>query len=58
MPISAAASGHGFKIAPGLAEELASWLLTGKVATDFRQLSYDRVGEKQLFVQSYGGNRG
>lgn len=51
-------SGHGFKIAPGLAEELASWLLTGKVATDFRQLSYDRVGEKQLFVQSYGGNRG
>ena len=51
-------SGHGFKIAPGLAEELASWLLTGKVATDFRQLSYDRVGGKQLFVQSYGGNRG
>ncbi len=51
-------SGHGFKIAPGLAEELASWLLTSKVATDFRQLSYDRVGEKQLFVQSYGGNRG
>lgn len=51
-------SGHGFKIAPGLAEELASWLLTGKVATDFRQLSYDRVADKRLFVQSYGGNRG
>jgi sarcosine oxidase, subunit beta len=51
-------SGHGFKIAPGLAEELAAWLLTGKVAPDFRQLSYDRVGEKRLFIQSYGGNRG
>jgi glycine/D-amino acid oxidase-like deaminating enzyme len=51
-------SGHGFKIAPGLAEELAAWLLTGKVAADFRQLSYDRIGEKRLFVQSYGGNRG
>jgi sarcosine oxidase subunit beta len=51
-------SGHGFKIAPGLAEELAAWLLTGKVADDFRQLSYDRVGEKRLFIQSYGGNRG
>lgn len=51
-------SGHGFKIAPGLAEELGAWLLTGKVATDFRQLSYDRIGEKRLFIQSYGGNRG
>jgi len=51
-------SGHGFKIAPGLAEELAGWLLTGRVATDFRQLSYDRIGEKRLFIQSYGGNRG
>ena len=51
-------SGHGFKIAPGLAEELASWLLTGRVADDFRQLSHDRVGEKRLFIQSYGGNRG
>lgn len=51
-------SGHGFKIAPGLAEELAGWLLTGKVADDFRQLSYDRIAAKRLFVQSYGGNRG
>lgn len=51
-------SGHGFKIAPGLAEELAGWLLTGKVAEDFRQLSYDRIAAKRLFIQSYGGNRG
>ncbi|MBL8701351.1 MAG: FAD-binding oxidoreductase [Alphaproteobacteria bacterium] len=51
-------SGHGFKIAPGIAEELAGWLLTGKAAEDYRQLSYDRIAQKRLFVQSYGGNRG
>jgi sarcosine oxidase subunit beta len=51
-------SGHGFKIAPGLAEELARWLVEGKVAEDFAQLSYDRVADKRLFIQSYGGNRG
>jgi len=51
-------SGHGFKIAPGLAEELATWLLTGHVAEDFRQLSHDRIDAGRLFVQSYGGNRG
>ncbi len=51
-------SGHGFKIAPSIASELAGWLLTGKVADDFRQFSHDRVAAKNLFVQSFGGNRG
>jgi sarcosine oxidase, subunit beta len=51
-------SGHGFKIAPSIARELADWLLTGKVADDFRQFSHDRVATRNLFVQSFGGNRG
>jgi glycine/D-amino acid oxidase-like deaminating enzyme len=51
-------SGHGFKIAPSIARELVGWLLTGKVADDFRQFSHDRIAAKNLFVQSFGGNRG
>ena len=51
-------SGHGFKVAPAIAEELAAWLVDGTVAKDFSQLSYDRVVANNLFVQSYGGNRG
>ena len=51
-------SGHGFKIAPAIARELADWLLTGKVADDFRQFSHDRIAQDNLFVQSFGGNRG
>jgi glycine/D-amino acid oxidase-like deaminating enzyme len=51
-------SGHGFKIAPSIARELAGWLLTGKVADDFRQFSHDRIAAGKLFVQSFGGNRG
>src|SRR5262249_61719641 len=51
-------SGHGFKIAPSIARELADWLLTGKVADDFRQFSHDRVAAGKLFVQSFGGDRG
>src|SRR5947208_1524600 len=51
-------SGHGFKIAPAIGRELADWLLTGKVANDFRQFSYDRIAAGNLFVQSFGGNRG
>jgi sarcosine oxidase subunit beta len=51
-------SGHGFKIAPAIAQELSTWLLTGKVADDFRQLSHDRIAAGDLFVQSFGGNRG
>jgi glycine/D-amino acid oxidase-like deaminating enzyme len=51
-------SGHGFKIAPAIGRELADWLLTGKVADDFRQFSHDRIAQGNLFVQSFGGNRG
>jgi glycine/D-amino acid oxidase-like deaminating enzyme len=51
-------SGHGFKIAPAIGKELADWLLTRKVADDFRQFSHDRFASGQLFVQSFGGNRG
>jgi glycine/D-amino acid oxidase-like deaminating enzyme len=51
-------SGHGFKIAPAIGRELADWLLTGKVAEDFRQFSHDRIAAGNLFVQSFGGNRG
>jgi sarcosine oxidase subunit beta len=51
-------SGHGFKIAPAIGRELADWLLTGKVADDFRQFSHDRIAAGNLFVQSFGGNRG
>jgi len=50
-------SGHGFKIAPALGRELAEWLLTGRVADDFAQLSHDRIAAGRLFVQSFGGNR-
>ncbi len=51
-------SGHGFKIAPAIAEELAAWMIEGKLAEDFGKLSHDRVADEALFVQSYGGNRG
>lgn len=51
-------SGHGFKIAPGLARALCRWLIDGVVEDDFRQLSHDRVARDALFVGSYGGNRG
>ncbi|MCL4767042.1 MAG: FAD-binding oxidoreductase [Hyphomicrobiaceae bacterium] len=51
-------SGHGFKVAPAIAQELAGWLAEGTVADDFRRLSHDRVARNELFVQSYGGNRG
>jgi glycine/D-amino acid oxidase-like deaminating enzyme len=51
-------SGHGFKIAPAIGRELADWLLTAKVADDFRQFSHDRIAQGALFVQSFGGNRG
>jgi len=51
-------SGHGFKIAPAIGRELSDWLLTGKVADDFRQFTHDRVAQGNLFVQSFGGNRG
>ena len=51
-------SGHGFKIAPATGKELGDWLLTGNVGDDFRQFSHDRFAAGNLFVQSFGGNRG
>jgi sarcosine oxidase subunit beta len=51
-------SGHGFKVAPGIAEELAKWIALGEVAADFNRLSFDRVKNDDLFVGAYGGNRG
>jgi glycine/D-amino acid oxidase-like deaminating enzyme len=51
-------SGHGFKIAPAIGRELAEWLVSGKAADDFEQLSHDRIDQGRLFVQSFGGNRG
>ena len=51
-------SGHGFKEAPAIAEELAAILAGGPTAPDFAQFSYDRLAAGQHFVQAYGGNRG
>jgi sarcosine oxidase, subunit beta len=51
-------SGHGFKIAPAIARTLAAWLLEGSTGPEFARLSHDRIGKGELFVQSYGGNRG
>jgi glycine/D-amino acid oxidase-like deaminating enzyme len=51
-------SGHGFKIAPAIGAELARWILSGEVASDFARLSHDRIGAGQLFQGAYGGNRG
>ncbi|MEJ0070874.1 MAG: FAD-binding oxidoreductase, partial [Pseudomonadota bacterium] len=51
-------SGHGFKEAPAIARELVDWLVDDRVAEDFRQFSHDRIAAGNLFVQSYGGNRG
>lgn len=51
-------SGHGFKVAPAIARELAGWIAEDSVSDDFRNLSYDRLHQGRLFVQAYGGNRG
>jgi len=51
-------SGHGFKIAPAIALELAHWIVDSHVKDDFAGLSYDRLKSGNLFVGSYGGNRG
>jgi sarcosine oxidase, subunit beta len=52
-------SGHGFKIAPGLAQGLASWIVSGKAPyEEFGRLSYDRILEGKPLQASYGGNRG
>ena len=51
-------SGHGFKLAPAIGEELARLIVTGDVAEDFARLSYDRLADGRPFVQAFGGNRG
>ncbi|MBM3549152.1 MAG: FAD-binding oxidoreductase [Alphaproteobacteria bacterium] len=51
-------SGHGFKIAPAIAGELAEWISAGTVKPDFARLSYDRIAKMDVFAGSYGGNRG
>ena len=50
-------SGHAFKTGPILARELAEWILDGNVRDDYRQLSYDRVENDNLFKTTFGGNR-
>jgi sarcosine oxidase subunit beta len=51
-------SGHGFKIAPAMGEELARCILTGEVQSDFAGLGHDRIAAGRLFQGAYGGNRG
>lgn len=51
-------SGNSFKTGPVLARELVDWIVDGVVKDDYRQLSYDRIGEGNLFKQAFGGNRG
>ena len=51
-------SGHAFKTGPILARELADWVLDDTVEDDFRQLSFDRVGDGRMFQSTFGGNRG
>jgi glycine/D-amino acid oxidase-like deaminating enzyme len=50
-------SGHAFKTGPIFGRELADWILDGKAKEDFRQLSFDRVAERRMFQQAFGGNR-
>lgn len=51
-------SGHGFKLGPAIGRRLADWIVDGNTDEEFKQMSYDRVGEDRLFVQRFGGNRG
>ena len=51
-------SGNCFKNGAVLARELVDWMLEGRVRDDFRQLSYDRITQGNLFQQAFGGNRG
>ncbi|MBI1773876.1 MAG: FAD-binding oxidoreductase [Proteobacteria bacterium] len=50
-------SGHGFKIAPGIAKHLAAWIIDGRTGEEFAGLSYDRVAKGKLY-SGLGGNRG
>ena len=60
MPAAAldACGGNCFKNGAVLARELVDWMLEGRVRDDFRQLSYDRITQGNLFQQAFGGNRG
>ena len=50
-------SGHGFKIAPGLSQKLAQWILDGRTDEEFAGLSYDRIAKGRRYG-GLGGNRG
>ncbi len=50
-------SGHGFKIAPGLSQKLARWILDGRTDKEFAGLSYDRIAKGKRYG-GLGGNRG
>ena len=50
-------SGHAFKTGPIFASELAEWITKDRVKDDFRQFSFDRIKNNQMFIQSFGGNR-
>ena len=51
-------SGHCFKFGPAFGEDLARWIVLGEVAGNFAQFSHDRLAADNLFVQTFGGNRG
>ena len=51
-------SGHGFKFGPAFGAELSRWIVDGVVEDDFAKLSFDRITSGDLFVQTFGGNRG
>ena len=51
-------SGHCLKFGPAFGEDLARWIVLGEVADDFAQFSHDRLAADNLFVQTFGGNRG
>ena len=51
-------SGHGFKIAPTMAETLAADYVGRPVEyADVRHFSFDRFVRDETFGQAYGGNR-
>ena len=50
-------SGHAFKTGPIFAQELAEWITKNVVKDDFKQFSYDRTKNGEMFVQAFGGNR-
>ena len=41
---------------PGISR-LAEWITKNVVKDDFKQFSYDRTKNGEMFVQAFGGNR-